>query len=209
MDVLERDPNLEFEPAEFQEDLDSTVLVRERARGFKLKNLFDRKAAKLIKESAQTITVLPEKSTKPKVYSKRDVASSSAEQKEKIDCGGKEKKESHLRLIELRRRRGEKAQKKKKTKSQIPEMAIEFEEVDTPPIIDIASSSANSEEQTAPAKSIKNEKTQHPTIEPIGGKSVTPGKTPKRVLERKRVATKRFGSNVCKWKKKMAIKKNF
>ena len=81
MDVLERDPNLEFEPADFQEDLDSTVLVRERARGSKFESLFDRKAAKVIKESAHTITVLPKKSTKPKVYSKRDVASSSAEQK--------------------------------------------------------------------------------------------------------------------------------
>ena len=75
-------------------------------------------------------------------------------------------------------------------------MAIEFEEVDTPPIINIASSSANSEEQTAPEKSIKNEKIQHPTIEPFEGKSATPGKTPKRVLERKRVATKRFGIDV-------------
>ena len=71
MGVSERDPNQEFEQSDFQEDLDSTLLVRERARGSKLESLFDRKAAKVIKESAQTITALAENSTKPKVYSKR------------------------------------------------------------------------------------------------------------------------------------------
>ena len=68
MGVSERDPNSEFEQPDFQEDLDSTVLVRERARGSKLACLFDRKAAKIIKETAHTITALPENSTKPKVY---------------------------------------------------------------------------------------------------------------------------------------------
>ena len=43
MGVSERDPNLKFEQLDFQEDLDSTVLVRERARGSKLESFFDPK----------------------------------------------------------------------------------------------------------------------------------------------------------------------
>ena len=80
MGVSQRDPNLEFEQLDFQDDLDSTVLVCDRARGSKLESLFERKAAKVIKESAHKITALRERSTKSKVYSKRDLASSSAEQ---------------------------------------------------------------------------------------------------------------------------------
>ena len=107
--VLERDPNLEFEPWDLPEDLGSTVLVRLRARGSKPESSFDRKAAKIIKESDHTITALPENSGKPKVYSKRDVASSSAEQnKNNQPSGAKEKKASNLRLTKLGRRRREK-----------------------------------------------------------------------------------------------------
>ena len=181
-DVSERDPNLEFEPSDFQEGLDSTVLVRERARGSKLESLFDKKTTKVIKESAHTITVLPQKSTKPKVYSKRDIASSSAEQRETINRA-EEKKRKGVIYDSSSSEGGEekRAQKKKKTKGQIPEMAIELEEVDTPQIIDIASSSVNSEEQPAPEKTIKTEKVQNPTTESIEGKSTTAGKTPKRV----------------------------
>ena len=92
MGVSERDPNLEFEQSDFQEDLDTTVLVRERARRSKLESLLDRKAAKVIKESAHTITALPENSTKPKVYSKRDVANSSTEQNRIVSQTDKKKR---------------------------------------------------------------------------------------------------------------------
>ena len=114
MGVSERDPNLEFEQSDFQEGLDPTVLVRELARGFKLGSLFDRKAAKVIKETAHTITALPENSTKPKVYSKRDVASSSAEQNRIVS---KSKRKSHLRLVNLRKRGKMKGPNKKEAKS--------------------------------------------------------------------------------------------
>ena len=79
----------------------------------------------------------------------------------------------------------------KKTKRQVPEMAIEFEEEDTPKFVDIASSSASNEKQTVPEKVPKNEnapkgeRVQNPTTESTGGKSETPGKMPKRVMERK------------------------
>ena len=44
---------------------------------------------------------------------------------------------------------------------------------------------------------------QNPTIEPIEGKSATPGKTPKQVLELKRVAIKRFGIDVMQVEKEI------
>ena len=55
--ISEQDPNLEFEQSDFQDDLDSTVLVRERARGSKLQGCFDKKAGRKIKETAHTVTV--------------------------------------------------------------------------------------------------------------------------------------------------------
>ena len=50
--ISEQDPNLEFEQSDFQDDLDSTVLGRERARGSKLQGTFDKRAGRKIKETA-------------------------------------------------------------------------------------------------------------------------------------------------------------
>ena len=83
--VSEQDPNLEFEQSEFQDDLDSTVLVRERARGSKLQGTFDKRAGRKIKETAHDVTMLPESSGRPKIYAKRDIAIASKEQKEHSD----------------------------------------------------------------------------------------------------------------------------
>ena len=41
--ISEQDTSLEFEQSDFQDDLDSTVLVKEPARGSKLKELSTRK----------------------------------------------------------------------------------------------------------------------------------------------------------------------
>ena len=60
--ISEQDPNLEFEQSDFQDDLDSRVLVRERARGSKLQGTFDKRAGRKIKETAHTVTMLPESS---------------------------------------------------------------------------------------------------------------------------------------------------
>ena len=193
MGVSERDPNLEFEQSDFQEDLDSTVLVRERARGSKLESLFDRKAAKVIKESAHTITTLPEKSTKPKVYSKRDVASSSSEQNR---IASKTKRKRVIYDSSISESREERKVQKKKKQRQAPEMAIEFEEEETPKIVDLAVNCENSESQTIPEKVAKNEKGQNPNTEQTEAKSEISGKIPKRVMERKRMATQRYGIDV-------------
>ena len=77
-----RTPNLEIRPSVFQDKLDSSILVRERARGSKLEGTFKKKSGKVVSESAHTITMILEKSNAPKVYSKRDVAAATDEQKE-------------------------------------------------------------------------------------------------------------------------------
>ena len=173
MGVSERVPKLEFKQSDFQEDLDSTVLVRERARGSKLESLFDSKAANVIKESANTIAALPENSTKPKVYSKRDVASSSAEQNRIVSKTKRKRVIYDSSTSESGEHR--KVQKKKKQR-QAPEMAIEFEEEETPQIIDIAANSENSESQAIPESVAKNEKGQNLNTEQTGGKAKYPGR---------------------------------
>ena len=149
------------------------MLVRERARGPKLESLFDRKAAKVIKESAHTITALPENSTKPKVYSKRDVASSSAEQNKIVS---KWKRKRVIYDSSTSESGEERKVQKKKKQGQAPETAIEFEEEETPQIVDTAENSESSDSQAIPEKVVKNEKGQNPNTEQTGGKTNYPGR---------------------------------
>ena len=145
----EQDPNLEFEQSDFQDDLDSTVLVRERARGSKLQGTFDKRAGRKIKETAHTVTMLPESSGRPKIYSKRDIAIASKEQKEAFGRAKSTKRkrvssttESDASEIVIQRK---KAQKKKKKAT--PEMLVDpyAEDESIPKIIDIATSSTEAE----------------------------------------------------------------
>ena len=66
LDVSEEDPNLDLQQSNFQDDLDLTVPVREEAMGSKIEGLVDRNAAKVINDTALTITVQPDKSVKTK-----------------------------------------------------------------------------------------------------------------------------------------------
>ena len=75
--VSENDPKVEFTQSDFEEEVDSTILVRERTKGSKLEGQYKRKTGKVIKESAHTITFLPKNSKKEVVYAKRDVAKAS------------------------------------------------------------------------------------------------------------------------------------
>ena len=147
--ISEQDPNLEFEQSDFQDDLDSTVLVRERARGSKLQGTFDKRAGRKIKQTAHTVTMLPKSSGRPKTYSKRDIAIATKEQKEAFGHAKLEKRKRALSTtksdsseIVLKRK---KAQKKKKKAA--PEMVVDpyVEEEPMPKIIDIATSSTDSE----------------------------------------------------------------
>ena len=83
-----QDNSVQFQPVDFQDDCDSTVLVRERTKGSKLEPDFARKSRK-VAENPYTITVLPGPSKTPKVSSKRDVVQASKQQKEKFQRMGK------------------------------------------------------------------------------------------------------------------------
>ena len=80
-DFSAQDSELEFQPSDFHDDTDSTILVRERTKGSKLEPTFARKTGKVIEETTHTIAILPEKAKQPKIFSKRDIASTSTEQK--------------------------------------------------------------------------------------------------------------------------------
>ena len=77
--VSETEPKVTFSPSDFEEEIDSTILVRERTKGLKLDGQYKRKAGKVIKETEHTITFLPKKSKKEVILSKRDVAKDTAE----------------------------------------------------------------------------------------------------------------------------------
>ena len=62
--VSENDPKVEFTQSDFEEEVDSTILVRERTKGPKLEGQYKRKAGKVIEESPHTITFLPKNSKK-------------------------------------------------------------------------------------------------------------------------------------------------
>ena len=56
--VLEQDPKVSFEKFDFEKEVDSTILVRERARGSKLESAFQKR--RILDETELTLTFLPE-----------------------------------------------------------------------------------------------------------------------------------------------------
>ena len=99
-----------------------------------------------------------------------------------------------------------KAQKKRK--SNAPEIAFDLEREDRPTIIEISSTATDDKEETRPGPVTKEEtgetrgKTQSPSNVNITIKASTSwevkDKERKRVLERKRVPTQRYGIDVMK-----------
>ena len=77
--VSETEPKKTFSPSDFEEELDSTISVRERIKGSKLEGHYKRKAGKVIKETEHTIPFLPKMSKKEMILSKRDVVKDTAE----------------------------------------------------------------------------------------------------------------------------------
>ena len=90
--VSETEPKVTFSPSDFEEEIDSTILVRERTKGSKLEGQYKRKAGKVTKETEHT-TFPPKKSKKEVILSKRDVAKDTAE-KEK--AGTSRQRESRI-----------------------------------------------------------------------------------------------------------------
>ena len=74
--VSEQEPGFNFEKSDFEEEVDSTILVRERVRGSKLEPVFQKKRGKILDESEHTLTFLPEGKKKPTKWSKRDIVKS-------------------------------------------------------------------------------------------------------------------------------------
>ena len=79
--ILEKDPAIEIEPEDFSEEVDSTILVKERVRGTKLESAFKRVKGQVVSQSNNTITVIPKASKSETIYSKRDIATGSNWQK--------------------------------------------------------------------------------------------------------------------------------
>ena len=75
-DVSEQEPGFNFEKSDFEEEVDSTILVRERVRGSKLEPVFQTKRGRILDESEHNLTFLPEGKKKPTKWSKRDIAKS-------------------------------------------------------------------------------------------------------------------------------------
>ena len=208
MDISEQDPQLELNASDFQDELDSTVLVRERSRGSKLEQSFSKKTGKVIQETAHTITIVPETSGAPKTLSKRDVAVATTEQKQKLPKSGRRRttivksSTSSSETEELLKRKP-----LKKKSRQVPEqIAFDFEEESRPPVIDISSTTTgageeNSEGVKQEGQQARKEGTEQiPQTEQIPLKASTSLKVdrkgPTRVLERRRVPTRRYGIDV-------------
>ena len=85
-EIHQKKTNPRFKPSRFQDERGSTVLVREGVRGSKVRGAFDKKACKLVKNSAPSIAIPPDGY---KVV-KRDVAQVSDGQKGTIEDGEKE-----------------------------------------------------------------------------------------------------------------------
>ena len=77
--VLETESKLAFSVSDFEEEVDTAILVRERTKGSKLEGPYKRKVGKALKKTAHTITFLPKKSKKAVVLPKRDVAKDNTE----------------------------------------------------------------------------------------------------------------------------------
>ena len=80
----EQDLNVDFQPSDFQDETDSTVVVRERTKGSNLDSAFAKKSGKIVAETTHTIAMLPEASKREKLLSKRDVVKATTEQKKKF-----------------------------------------------------------------------------------------------------------------------------
>ena len=58
--VLEQDKESTFAAPEYEEEFNCTSLVSERARGSKLESVFSKKRGRVLEETQNTISVLPQ-----------------------------------------------------------------------------------------------------------------------------------------------------
>ena len=109
-------------------------------------------------ESAHTITMIPERTNTPKVYSKRDVKTS--EQKARVE---KRKEVRRAILFDTTCSSDSQAQPKrrkaqvKKGENNNPEIAFDLERESCPPIIEISSTATEDREEKEPGPVTKKE----------------------------------------------------
>ena len=201
-DFSAQDSQLEFQPSDFHDDTDSTILVREQTKGSKLEPTFARKTGKVIEETTHTIAILPEKAKQPKIFSKRDIASTSTEQKKVLK---KMAKRATINETSSSSEPEQPAHKKEKTQkqgtTQPPEIAIEFDEEMPPSIIDISSTTTENESSTKEQskdtyykkESDATKESNKPEKVAIPVKATTSWQIDRRVSERKHAPPKRYG----------------
>ena len=202
--ILAQDSQVEFQPSDFHGDTDSTILVRERTKGSKLEPTFARKTGKVIRETDHTIAILPENTKQPKIFSKRDIASTSTEQTKVFKKVGRRAQiKDTSSSSEPEQSAPKKGKIAKRGEAKSLEVAIEFEEERPPSIIDISSNTTESEVQprdsanqgemqckrdnNAPDETKKVEKEDVPV------KATASWQIEKRSSERKHVPPKRYG----------------
>ena len=155
LDISEQGNSLELSPTDFQDDLDSTVLVRERSRGSKLEGAFERKIGRVLKETEHTISILPEASKNVKMYSKRDIAKLSKEQRKII--GTQKRNRAVLDTSSNDEEPTKEENTKKKTNQKIQEIAFDIENEQRPEKIDIATSSTDGGDESTKGFEMKTE----------------------------------------------------
>ena len=72
--VLEQESKVNFSTSDFEEEIESTILVREWTRGSKLEPTFTKKRERILEETDHTISFLPQGKKKATKLAKRDVA---------------------------------------------------------------------------------------------------------------------------------------
>ena len=82
--VSEVDPGQKSSTSDFEEEVDSMIMVRERTRGSQLESQLRKRAGKIVKETAHTITFLLKDGKKDIVYSKRELVKTKPQKKRTI-----------------------------------------------------------------------------------------------------------------------------
>ena len=129
MVISEQDPNLELHQSDFQDQLDSTVLDRERARCSKVENTFSKKTGRLVNESAHTITSLLSHQYPECIF---EIRRGNRTKKQKANIGKKTRRRAVVEETTSSSENEEQVNKRQKTtkkgESKTPEIAVDFEE---------------------------------------------------------------------------------
>ena len=210
MDISERDPKLDFQPSDFQDETDSTILVSERSKGSKLESTFAKKTGTVVNETEHTVSNLAERSTMVKTISKKTLRVPVLAKKQNSKIQAKDK--PYYRSQQARAKGKSQCEHKRRKKwRKTPELAFDLENEQRPSIVEITSGTTGSESQQIGTSNnkqgIEQKATedlfpkieQNPGNEQKNEKSSKAG--PTRVLEIKRCPTKRYGIDVMQLEK--------